>query len=318
MKALIFGAGSVGCVYGYILHNAGVDLAVVCRSNLAAARNSGISIDSELYGQVHYHPKTTGSVSEAASLHGPFDYILICCKALPGVCEQIQEAVGERTAIVLAQNGIDIEREYAQRYPDNAIISGVVWLAATQLSPGVIKAGKAEKFETGTYPASAPRSHKRQAGQLSALWSRGSPGGGAPVYEDIQPQRWLKLTVNATWNPIAALTRCDGGTLFLMAEQASATDILVRTMHQVGAVAASTGCAGLVTDAHVKRVMQFYHSQRATPESGKESSMLMDVNAGRPLEVEAILGNLLRIARETRSTFQILSFSCLELYKCKG
>lgn len=298
MKALIFGTGSVGCVYGYILHNAGVDLTVICRSNLAAVQQNGISIDSELYGRVHYQPKAIGSVSEAASLYGPFDYVLVCCKALPGVCEQIQAAVGEGTAIVLAQNGIDIEPEYVQRYPENAIISGVVWLATTQLSLGVIKAGKTERFEIGTYPASAPESHKKKATQLSALWDLGSPGGSAPVYEDIQPQRWSKLTVNATWNPIAALTRCDGGTLSLLAEQASASDILVRTMHQVGAVAASAGCPNLVTDANVKRVMQFYHSQRATPEAGKESSMLMDVKAGRPLEVAAILGNLLRIARK--------------------
>lgn len=311
MKALIFGTGAVGSVYGFILHHAGLDVVAICKSNLAAVRQHGITIHSGLYGEVHYRPETAASVTEASKQHGPFDYVLVCCKALPGVCEQIQSAVGPDTVIVLAQNGIEIEGDYAQMYPTNTIISGVVWLATTQIVPGVIRAGATERFEIGTYPASTSSSstqHKRKAEQLSRLWAKGSVGGSAPVFDDIQSRRWLKLTMNATMNPIAALTRCDGGTLALLADQASPDNLLSRTMCEVGAVAASAGHPDLVTPAHVQEIMQYYSSQRST--GPKDSSMLMDVKAGRPLEVDAILGNLLKIAHRNKVNVPDLELLC--------
>lgn len=305
----MFGTGAVGSMYGFILHNAGLDVVAICKSNLAAVQQHGITIHSGLYGEVHYRPETSASVTEASELHGPFDYVLVCCKALPGVCEQIQSAVGPDTVIVLAQNGIEIECEYAQMYPTNTIISGVVWLATTQISPGVIRAGATERFEIGTYPASGTSgTHREKAEQLSQLWAKGSVGGSAPVFDDIQSRRWLKLTVNATMNPIAALTRCDGGTLSFLAEEASPDDLLSRTMFQVGAVAASAGYPDLVTQAHVQETMQYYSSQRST--GGKDSSMLMDVKAGRPLEIDAILGNLLKIAHRNKVKVPDLELLC--------
>lgn len=299
MKALIYGTGSIGGVYGYILHKAGLDVVTLCRSNLKAVQEDGITIHSELWGEVNYRPTAIASVTEAAKSQGPFDFVFVCCKAVPGVCEQIRDAVtpGE-TAIVLAQNGIDIECEYAANYPSNTIISGVVWLAATQVRPGIITAGKSVQLEMGTYPASTSNEHKKRAEQLSELWEKGAGKGSAPVFDDVQSRRWLKLTVNATMNPIAALTRCDGGSLSLCAEQMAATDVLVRVMRQVGAVAASEGYTDLVTDGHIQKVMDFYHSQRVT--GAKDSSMLMDVRAGRTLEVDAILGNLMKIARRNQ------------------
>jgi 2-dehydropantoate 2-reductase len=132
-KVLIFGAGGVGCIYGYFVHKGGADVTAVCRTNYEAAKAHGITIRSKLFGNVHYQPQVVRAVSDA---QGPFDFILVCSKAFPGTSKMIEGAVSLQTAIVLAQNGIGIEDEYAEMYPNNTIISGVVWLPTTQVEPG--------------------------------------------------------------------------------------------------------------------------------------------------------------------------------------
>lgn len=132
-KVLIFGAGGVGCIYGYILDRGGAKVTAVCRTNYEAAKADGIWIRSKLWGNVHYRPAVVLAVTEAK---GPFDFVLVCSKAFPGTSKMIEAAVSERTTIVLAQNGIGIEEEYAELYPNNTIISGVVWLPTTQVEPG--------------------------------------------------------------------------------------------------------------------------------------------------------------------------------------
>jgi 2-dehydropantoate 2-reductase len=132
-RALIFGSGGVGCIYGYILDAAGAEVTAVCRTNYDVVRTRGVIVRSKLFGNVHYNPIAVCSVSEAK---GPFDFILVCSKAFPGTSKLIEAAVTDNTAIVLAQNGIGIEDEYTELYPKNTIISGVVWLPATQIEPG--------------------------------------------------------------------------------------------------------------------------------------------------------------------------------------
>lgn len=132
-KALIFGAGGVGCIYGYILDRGGAEVTAVCRTNYDAAKANGITIRSKVWGNVHYRPAVVRAVTEAG---GPFNFILVCSKAFPGTSKMIEGAVSEETAIVLAQNGIGIEDEYAELFPNNTIISGVVWLPTTQVEPG--------------------------------------------------------------------------------------------------------------------------------------------------------------------------------------
>lgn len=196
MKALIFGAGGVGCVYGYILHQAGVEITAVCRTNYEAVKERGIFINSRIFGEnCHYKPSATRTVAEA-SKYGPFDYIIVASKAFPGTAEMIKDAVTSgQTAIVLAQNGIAIEEDYVKLYPDNTVISGAVYLPVTQTSPGVVEMAALERFEIGPYPAkNASTKARAQTQQLSDLWKAG--GATAPVFEDVQPVRWLKVAIN--------------------------------------------------------------------------------------------------------------------------
>src|ERR1700712_5597242 len=104
-RVLIFGAGGVGCVYGYILPKVGLSITAVCRTNYSAVKEHGILLRSKTFGRDRYRPTAVQTILEARQ-HGPFDFLLVCSKAFPGTAAMMKEAVSPQTAIVLAQNGI--------------------------------------------------------------------------------------------------------------------------------------------------------------------------------------------------------------------
>lgn len=296
-RILLFGAGAIGAVYVYTFMRAGAEVTAVCRSNYETVRRDGFMMYSTRFGDVRFRPNVVRVAEEAAS-SGPWDFVVVCSKCFPGsspsLSDMIKPVVGPSTAIILIQNGIDIEAEVATTYPKNPILSCVVYLPTTQIRPGVIDYGATQKetlnmLELGTYPASAPSSHKLAAEQLAALVQKG--GGEAQVYDNIQPQRWSKLVVNASWNPITALSLCSDADF--LRSSPSAVELVRNVMYEVVDLARAVKIEGVtkeVADKHLSR-----HCART---AGKEPSMLTDVREGRPFEVEAIVGNTVRLARE--------------------
>jgi 2-dehydropantoate 2-reductase len=296
-RILLFGAGAIGAVYVYTFMQAGTEVTAVCRSNYEAVRKDGFMMYSARFGDVRFRPNVVRVAEEAAS-SGPWGFVVICSKCFPGsspsLSDMIKPVVGPATTIVLIQNGIDIEAEVAAVYPQSPILSCVVYLPATQVRAGVVDYGATLKetlnmLELGTYPASAPASHKRAAEQFAALVEKG--GGAAKVFDDIQPQRWSKLVVNASWNPITALTLCSDADF--LRSSPGAVDLVRSVMFEVVALARAAKIEGVteeLAEEHLNR-----HRARTI---GKEPSMLTDVREGRPFEVEAIVGNTVRLAKE--------------------
>ncbi|KAF2160689.1 hypothetical protein M409DRAFT_28829 [Zasmidium cellare ATCC 36951] len=292
-NVLVFGAGGVGSIYAALLQRGGATVTAVCRTNYTAVKTHGILVRSVKWGHIRTHPNTVRTCHEARAF-GPFDYALVCSKAFPGTASLIQDAVTpNKTAIVLAQNGIAIEEDYAALYPSNPIISGVVYLPTTQVEPGVVEHGTPlEEFEIGTFPIDAPREHKEAAERLSRLFAAG--GAKAPVHEDIQTRRWNKLALNACFNPITALTLCDDANY--LRSSGFAVDMAKEVMREVGSVATAAGIVNAITDKEIDEHMARHLDRLKT--GGKEPSMLVDIRHGRNIEVEAILGNAVRKADE--------------------
>ena len=292
MRVLVFGTGGVGSIYAYILAKGGAHITTVCRSNYTAVSQHGISISSALFGEVSFRPSAVVRSVDETDSQDPFDYILICSKAFPGTAALVHAAVTPaKTALVLCQNGIGIEHEYAELYPRNTIISGVVYLPTTQTAPGLIKMGPLQKLQLGTYPAApSAAAAKAQVATLVAAFAAG--GGICEHHDDVQQARWVKLAVNVAWNPTCALTLCDDANLFRSSSVAEETIVLV--MREVAAVAKAAGY--LVTDELIAEQLQRPRKRLET--GGKEPSMLTDVRENRALEVDAILGNCVAIAQK--------------------
>ncbi|KAI1094588.1 6-phosphogluconate dehydrogenase C-terminal domain-like protein [Rostrohypoxylon terebratum] len=318
-QILLFGAGSLGIPYAWVLSKAvGQDnVTAVCRSNYDEASRNGFTIHSKLWGDnLHFKPRVARTITEAVdNVAGQseggkpvFDYVVIAAKAIPtspSTAELIGPAVTKgKTGIVLIQNGIAIEDEYATRYPDNPILSTVAYFPATQVSPGVIQHREIETLHVGTYPASAPAAHKESAERFVELLTRG--GATGKLHDDVQGERWGKLLVNGVWNPTCALTRLrdrqfiDANRDLELGLDGSGSGkgdglgFVKEVMLEIAAVAQAYGYADVNEE-----LVDFQISRAAVRDlPGVQPSMLTDVFEGRSFEVDAIVGNAVRLARK--------------------
>ncbi|KAI0199537.1 2-dehydropantoate 2-reductase [Astrocystis sublimbata] len=311
-RVLVFGTGSVGITYAYLLSRAipESNITAICRSNYDVATQRGFTINSTIWGSdLHVRPQVVRSVPEAVtqSQDQPFDYILVSSKALrshPSTADLIRPAITPgKTAVVLMQNGIGIEQEYASLYAgdDVAILSSVVYLPVTQTAPAIVQHREVEHLHVGTYPATkVPDSHKKAARDFVALLT--TAGATATLHDDVQAQRWAKLLVNGSWNPICALTKlCDGQFMHSAGsyggveenQENEAVQLVRDVMLEIASVAQASG----YKDIDEKQVD--FQLGRATARAlpGIQPSMLADVLGGKSIEVDAIVGNTVRIAR---------------------
>lgn len=276
MHVLIVGTGAIGGFYGALLAKQGIAVSVVCRSDYEQVLAQGIRIESAL-GNWLFKPKQV--LKGAAEITEPPDYVILCTKVLENLdrAALIGEAIGKRTAIVLIENGIEIEREIASAFPQNLLISGLAFICASRTAPGIICHQAYGRLALGNYP----RGLTKETQALCALFD--ASGIHCVATEDIVTARWQKCVWNAPFNPLSVLA---GG--LNTSEILSSQENFVRAvMEEVCAVAAAAGHP-LPADTVDKNI----HSTHKMPPY--KTSMLLDFEAGRPMETEAILGNAVR------------------------
>ena len=296
-RVLLHGSGAIGTIYVYLLSKAGYDITAVCRSNYESAKADGFSIDSEVYGKgIKFHPNVVRTPSDAAS-GGPFDYVLVTSKAIPDAetSKVIAPAVTKgRTCIALIQNGVGIEEEFAEAFPENPLLSCVVYLPSTQTRPGHMQMGNFESLEIGSFPSSAY--HERPDVKEAAdgfMQMMKNAGSNSTWYENVQEYRWKKLLLNAPWNSICALTLSRDVAFLSSSERADKQ--VEALMLEVAAIAQKLGHTSITADTALK---QLERAKARIGGKGIEPSMLVDVLNGRRMEVETILGNPLRLAKQ--------------------
>lgn len=290
-RVLLFGAGGVGAVYLYMLQKV-ADTTAVCRSNYEVVSKDGFTLNSAIFGQgIRFKPTVVKTCEEAASIAptNAYDYIVVCSKAIPGLVPKLIAPVVTpgKTSIVLVQNGVGIEQEYADAFPGTSIISAAVYLPATQRPSGVVKHGEVELLQIGAYPSSAP---SESAKAFTTLIQ--AAGGTAKFYEDVQAKRWAKLLINTSWNPMCALARSKDTDV--LASCSEAADVVRAVMMETRDIAAAYGYA--MTEEQIEQQLG-RATARIPIDAGIEPSMLQDALAGRRIEVEAIVGNVVRMGK---------------------
>jgi 2-dehydropantoate 2-reductase len=212
------------------------------------------------------------------------DYVLVATKVLPEqpVTDLIRPVVGPETSVFLIQNGIEIEPPIAEAFPANEILRSLAFIAVSRVEPGVIRHYDYGRLTLGRYPGGP----SQKATALGRLFE--SAGVPCVVTEDVVTACWQKLVWNAPFNPISVLAGGADTQAILGSEE---TARLVRlVMEEVCRTAAALGypLQPSVVDQNIEgtKVMVPY-----------KTSMLLDFEARRPMEVEAILGNGVRAAR---------------------
>jgi len=281
-RVLVLGAGALGAFYGAVLARAGCAVSVVARSGIDDIRRDGYRVDSPL-GDLSFKPQRVLRAGEA--FETPLDYVLLALKLVPGTdrIELLKPFRDAKPAIVLIQNGIAIEDEVLKAYPDQALVSCVAYAAARRESPThIVHNSKFTRLILGPWPRGASSA---AADRLAALVKAG--GASAVVTDDITGERWKKCTWNTVYNPISALGGL--GTKAILSGE-DQTAFVRGAIEEVCSVAAADGHP-LAPDTAERQLT----GTRSLPDI--VSSMGQDWLAGRPLEIEPILGNVVRIAR---------------------
>ncbi len=293
----VFGAGAIGGYLAAKLEASGTPVSIVARGpHLAAVQRDGLVLQSG-------GTRTTTRPNAVAhgSAIGPQDYLVITLKAhsLEPALPQLAPLVGPGTTIVSAVNGVPwwytygLPAPFADRRvtavdPDGALcaalppsqcLGSIVYPAATVPEPGVIDHTYGDRFSLGE--PSGERSAR--ADTLSTLMI--AAGLKAPVRPRIRDELWVKLWGNMAFNPLSALTTA---TLDVITADPG-TRAVARTMMVEGQAVAEALGVRFAIDVD-KRL------QGAAEVGHHKTSMLQDLELGRPLEIEAILGAVVEMA----------------------
>lgn len=296
MKVAIFGAGAIGGFLGVKLAQAGADVTFIARGpHLAAMQASGVRLRSE--GEtVTVRPRCVGSAAEA----GIHDYVVVTLKAhgLPGAADQIATMMGPDSALVTGINGIPywyfygLDSPYRDRVVESVDPGGRLWQvlhprqaigcvvypAAEVVEPGVIEHTYGDRFTLGEPDGS--RSPRIEA--LSKLMI--TAGLKAPVRPRIRDELWVKLWGNLAFNPISALT---AATLDRITGDSALRNLCRGMMLEAKAVAETLG---------VRFAIDVDKRIAGGAEVGvHKTSMLQDLERGRPMEIDALLGAVVEL-----------------------
>jgi 2-dehydropantoate 2-reductase len=242
------------------------------------------------------HPRLIADLKDA----GPIDVVFLCVKAhgLPPLAEQLAPVLGPETAVVSTQNGIPwwyfqddgeplagtrLERvdpggAVSQAIEARRVIGSLVYFSTEIIEPGVVKHNEGTRISLGEPDGSRSERIKKIAEALIASGLR------APVTTHLRNEIWVKILGNVAFNPISALT---GATLAQIFTNPETTNLVRNIMQETEELTDKLG---------VKMQVSIEQRMAGAAKVGEhKTSMLQDLEAGRPLELEAIVGAVLEV-----------------------
>ena len=302
MKVAIVGAGAIGAYVGLRLALGGNAVTFIARgANLEAIRARGVRlIDADGKEETASNVRATDDYAEA----GPQDLVILAIKAhqVEAVAPQVPKMLSAGTVVVPMQNGIpywyfhqhggelagtrvrsvDPTGVIGQKIPAERVIGCVVYPATELIAPGVVRHVEGNRFPVGEPDGTTSARVTRVADCLVRA------GLQAPVLGDIRSEIWLKLWGNMTFNPISALSRA---TLAGICQYPPSRALAAEMMTEAQNIAAKLGVTFRVSiDKRIAGAERVGHHK---------TSMLQDVEAARTLEIDALLGSVIELARLT-------------------
>ncbi|WP_134661545.1 MULTISPECIES: 2-dehydropantoate 2-reductase [Amycolatopsis] len=298
MRVAVLGAGAIGAYVGAALHRGGTEVHLIARgAHLAAMAADGVRVRSPR-GDFTAHPHVTADPSEV----GPVDYVFLGLKAhsYPDCGALLTPLLRENTALVAAQNGIPwwyfhglaghplAGRRVEAVDPGGATsrvldveraIGCVVYCSTVIEEPGVIRHLEGTRFSLGEPSGESSVRCRKLADAMVA------GGLKAPVEPRLRDDIWVKLMGNVAFNPLSALTRA---TMAQMCEHDETRALVAAMMTETLAIARAAGADPQVSvEKRIDGAWRVGHHK---------TSMLQDLEAGKPLEIDAIIGAVVELA----------------------
>ena len=313
MKICIVGAGAIGGMLGVKLALTGHEVTLILRgANLEAVRQNGLTLIEENGNELNARPVlTTAVIAEA----GPQDVIILGMKAhqVAPVAADLPALLNDGTRVVTMQNGIpwwyfhklagpwegtpvkavDPDGVIAKHIDVNRVIGSVVYPASEVIHPGVIKVIEGNRFTLGELDGSDGPSIRAIADAFKAA------GFKAPVSSDIRSEIWLKVWGNLSFNPISALTHA---TLEDICLHPQTRELAANMMREAQTIGEKLGVQFKVSLE--KRIAG------AQAVGQHKTSMLQDVEQGRPLELQALVASVMELGRVTQTPTPTIDAVC--------
>jgi 2-dehydropantoate 2-reductase len=302
MRIAIIGTGAIGGYLGAKLALTGEDVTLIARgTNLAALKKNGLTLIEEDGTEIR---AINVRAVEAMADAGPQDSVLLTVKShqVAGIAGELHHLYDAETSVVTMQNGIpwwyfwrhggglegtrletvDPGGEIARHIDPARVIGSVVYPAAVLTKPGVVEVVEGNRFGLGEPSGEITDRVKALSQSLTKA------GFKAPLTSDIRGDVWLKLWGNLSFNPISALTHA---TLVDICRFPPTRALAAEMMEEAQAVAHKLGVTFKL--GIKKRIAG------AEKIGAHKTSMLQDVEAGRPIELEALVGSVVELARLT-------------------
>ena len=307
-RICIFGTGAIGGLLAARLANAGLHVNCVARgATMRAIQSDGLRlIDDD--GEIRVDVNCTDSPAQL----GDQDFVLVTLKAhsLADNVDGIAHLLGPATAIITAQNGVpwwyfykdsssfpgkqlgcvDPEGRIWKMLGPERAVGAVVYPTAEVVAPGVVRHVHGDRFTVG-----------EPGGEISprAVEIRGllcKAGLEATVSENIRDETWLKLSVNAAINPLSLVRRATIGKIL---SDSADRQYLITLIRESQDVARSLGIASIMSAKELTDALESFGAHK--------TSMLVDHECGRELELEALTGAVLELAKRMRVPTPALS-----------
>jgi 2-dehydropantoate 2-reductase len=296
MKFLIAGAGAIGAYIGARMAQAGFDVTLFARGpHLGAMQEHGVRIKSS-QGDFVARPTIASSLEEV----GPVDVVFLGVKAhgLPQLAPHLGPVLGPDTTVVSTQNGIPwwyfqgfggqweglrLERVdpggvISSAIETKRVVGSIIYFATEIAAPGVIHHTEGNRITLGE--PDGTRSDRIRALAESLIAS----GFRCPISTRIRQEIWVKVLGNASFNPVSALTRA---TLVQIARDPGTSSVIRSIMQEVEAVSHKLGM-----ELPVSIDQRIAGAEKV---GEHKTSMLQDLEAGRPMELEALVGAVVEL-----------------------
>ncbi len=281
MKVAVMGAGSMGGYFGGMLARAGHEVTLIARGeNLAAIRADGLRMHTEA-GEFTVPCSATDRPADV----GPVDLALLTTKTYHNVdaVPAMAPLIGPNTAVLSLQNGIDSYLPVLEQFPDAIMLPGAAYIEATRLEPGVFQqAGRVVRVVTGGAKGSPPEHGERAAAVCAAFQDAKVE---AEASDDIDLALWTKFLFIATMAGVTSLAREFLRDLLPRPEWRK----IVRACLEEIETAGRASGVNLEPDV-VASTFDYMDQSRGA----MRASMHADLVAGRPLELEALNGAVVR------------------------
>ena len=299
MKFAIVGAGAIGAFLGAMLARAGEDVTLIARgAHLRAMQEHGVRVRGEI-GEFQVPITATDDPTTV----GEVDVLVLTLKAhsVPAIAAGLRPMIGRNTSVLTAQNGfpwwyfyahggewegmrlesVDPGGVISENIDASRAIGCVVYPSTAIVEPGIVWHLEGTRFAIGEPDGSKSERCRRLAGSFIKAGLR------CPIRTNIRHDIWVKLMGNVAYNPISALTRA---TLIEIVKCAETRALATAVMSEAESVAKKLGVEiGVTIEQRLEGAEKVGHHK---------TSMLQDIEAGKPTELEAIVGAVIELGEK--------------------